>query len=283
MGEFQRFVVVKRLHEHALHDEGSEQRLLAEAQLAGFVHHANVVSMHQAGSDEEGDYLVCDYVEGESLAGLIEHARGRGKPPPAIVARILLDGLVGLHAAHEAVDAGGAPLGMLHRDVSMDNLLVGRDGVTRLSDFGIAKSVQTSVVTEQGMLQGKLIYFSPEYHVDQILFRRILGTVNNAIYLKPQVAYWLGLTEARQLGVQASLIYSLANVTVSTPGNALSYGLELNIGATYRNPTDGFFAGATWGILWPLAALDRPAEIWDTDADDADTAQVIRTFLGIVF
>jgi hypothetical protein len=162
-GGFERLVAIKRAHPDSPQSAELSQRFLNEARLAGFVHHANVVSMHQAGSDSEGDYLVCDYVEGESLAGLTERSRVHGKPRPPIVARILLDGLAGLHAAHEAVDPAGAPLGMLHRDVSMDNLLVGRDGVTRLSDFGIAKSRQSSVVTEQGMLQGKLIYFSPEY------------------------------------------------------------------------------------------------------------------------
>jgi serine/threonine protein kinase len=162
-GGFERLVAIKRAHPDSPQSNELSQRFHNEARLAGFVHHANVVSMHQAGSDSEGDYLICDYVEGESLAGLTERARSHGRPRPSIVARILLDGLAGLHAAHEAVDPSGAPLGMLHRDVSMDNLLVGRDGVTRLSDFGIAKSRQTSVVTEQGMLQGKLIYFSPEY------------------------------------------------------------------------------------------------------------------------
>jgi serine/threonine protein kinase len=162
-GGFERLVAIKRAHPDSPQSNELSQRFHNEARLAGFVHHANVVSMHQAGSDSEGDYLICDYVEGESLAGLTERARSQGRPRPSIVARILLDGLAGLHAAHEAVDPSGAPLGMLHRDVSMDNLLVGRDGVTRLSDFGIAKSRQTSVVTEQGMLQGKLIYFSPEY------------------------------------------------------------------------------------------------------------------------
>jgi serine/threonine-protein kinase len=162
-GGFERLVAIKRAHPSSSQSEELSQRFLNEARLAGFVHHANVVSMHQAGSDAEGEYLICDYVEGESLAGLTERGRSWGKPPPAVVVRILLDGLAGLHAAHEAVDASGVPLGMLHRDVSMDNLLVGLDGVTRLSDFGIAKSAVSSVVTEQGMLQGKLIYFSPEY------------------------------------------------------------------------------------------------------------------------
>jgi uncharacterized protein (TIGR04551 family) len=128
--------------------------------------------------------------------------------------------------------------------------------------------------------------FSPEYHVDQILFRRLLGTITNAAYFKPQIAYWLGLAEGRQVGVTAAVIYSLALEPVSTPGNSLSYGIEMNLGLTYRNPRDGYYAGAVWGVLWPLGALERLQTNLATEGisrQDVDTAQVIRTFLGIQF
>ncbi len=166
-GGFERLVAIKRAHPVEAPSQEISDRFLNEARLAGFVHHANVVAVHQAGRDEEGHYLICEYVEGESLAGLTDrarsHARTQARIPPGIVARIVLDGLAGLHAVHEAVDAEGRPLGMLHRDVSMDNLLVGRDGVTRLADFGIAKSTASKIVTGEGVRHGKLIYFSPEY------------------------------------------------------------------------------------------------------------------------
>jgi uncharacterized protein (TIGR04551 family) len=127
-------------------------------------------------------------------------------------------------------------------------------------------------------------HFSPEYHVDSILFREILGTVSNAVYFKPAVAYWIDLQKNRQVGINGSVIYSLAQVPVSTPGNALGYGVEMNVGANYRNTTDGFYAGMTWGVLWPLGALSRPANIWtQNDASDAHAAQVLRGFLGVKF
>jgi serine/threonine-protein kinase len=83
--------------------------------------------------------------------------------PLPIVVRIVLDGLSGLHAAHEAKDASGQSMRILHRDVSRQNLIVGRDGVTRLSDFGISKSTLHSTVTNQNYIAGKLIYMPPEY------------------------------------------------------------------------------------------------------------------------
>jgi uncharacterized protein (TIGR04551 family) len=131
--------------------------------------------------------------------------------------------------------------------------------------------------------------FSPDYHVDQILFRRIIGSVTNAIYVKPQMTYWLDLAEQRQLGLSAAFIYSLAPVPVATPGNALSYGVEMNLGLTYRNPADGFFANLTWAVLWPLGALNRPdhatssgTPLWPR-SQDASSAQAVRAFVGILF
>ena len=125
--------------------------------------------------------------------------------------------------------------------------------------------------------------FSPEYHVDSILFRHLLGTVTNAFYFKPALAYWIDLQKNRQIGLNGSAIYSIAQVPVSTPGNSLSYGLELNVGANYRNTTDGFYAGMTWAVLFPMGALDRPSSIWGTSAADSKAAQALRGFLGVKF
>jgi uncharacterized protein (TIGR04551 family) len=125
-------------------------------------------------------------------------------------------------------------------------------------------------------------HFSPDYHVDEILFRHILGTVTNAIYIKPQTAYWFDLGRTRALGLNGSVIYSMAQVPVSTPGNDLMYGLEMDVGAGYRNTAEGFYAGFTWGVLWPLGALNRPSPLWTT-AEDASVAQILRIYMGVKF
>jgi uncharacterized protein (TIGR04551 family) len=132
-------------------------------------------------------------------------------------------------------------------------------------------------------------HFSPDYHVDEILYRRILGTVSNAIYFKPSIAYWLDLdsSKIREVGVSGSVIYSLAPVPVSTPGNALSYGVEMDLGLHYRNLRENFFAGFTWGVFWPMGALARSQvdvsdSLWKYP-EDANAAQVVRTFVGIKF
>jgi uncharacterized protein (TIGR04551 family) len=131
-------------------------------------------------------------------------------------------------------------------------------------------------------------HFSPDYHIDEILFRHIMGTITNAIYVKPQAAYWFDLGQTRAVGIQGGIIYSAAQVPVSTPGNSINYGLEVNAGVTYRNTGEGFYGGATWGFLFPLGALDRPASLWgsslgDGGSTDASTAQILRIFMGVRF
>jgi len=133
--------------------------------------------------------------------------------------------------------------------------------------------------------------FSPDYHVDQIFFRHLLGTVTNAVYLKPAASYWVDLLQGRQLGFSGSVIYSMAQVPVATPGNDLNYGLEMDVGANYRNTQEGFFAGLNWGVFWPFGALNRPADIWNPSgavgpanfSQDAKAAQVLRGNVGIRF
>jgi uncharacterized protein (TIGR04551 family) len=132
-------------------------------------------------------------------------------------------------------------------------------------------------------------HFSPEYHVDEILFRRIMGTVSNAVYFKPNIAYWLDLDsrKEREVGFSGSVIYSMAMVPVATPGNALNYGVEMDVGLQYRNLRENIYAGLTWGVFWPMAALKRPLvsasqPLWG-NPEDANASQVVRTFVGIRF
>jgi uncharacterized protein (TIGR04551 family) len=125
-------------------------------------------------------------------------------------------------------------------------------------------------------------HFSPDYHVDEIFFRHIYGTVTNAIYVKPQVAYWFDLGRTRAIGISGNVLYSVAQVPVSTPGNALNYGVETDLNLGYRNTGEGFYAGATWGVFFPLSALDRGA-FWGSDAASASTAQILRVHFGVKF
>lgn len=164
-GPLERLVVVKRLHEHLVNDPDACQRLLEEAELAGYVHHANVVGVQHVGRDERGPFLVLDYVDGASLGNLAVAASPM-RIPEAILLRVFLDCLAGLSAIHGTKDNRKRPLNILHRDVTPENILVGFDGVARLGDFGIAKSSRSAVKTAPLQLIGKLPYMAPEY-IDQ--------------------------------------------------------------------------------------------------------------------
>ena len=163
-GGFERLVVLKRIHPHLAEEKaGLVSMLRDEARLASLVRHPNVVSVIDVVEDEGQLVLVLEYVEGVSLAQLMSRAKDANVLlPPAIVSRIVADALRGLHAAHEARDADGNPLQMVHRDVSPQNILVGADGITRIIDFGVAKAEGRSVMTTSGMMKGKLTYLSPE-------------------------------------------------------------------------------------------------------------------------
>ncbi|MGE0791278.1 MAG: serine/threonine-protein kinase [Sandaracinaceae bacterium] len=161
-GRFRRLYAFKRLHPHLI-DEDFESMFFDEARIAGLIDHPNVVSVLDVGRDHEGPYLVMPYVHGLSLAQLIKLACNASfSIPAAVVARIGLDVARGLHAAHEVRSAAGELLGLVHRDVSPQNILVGFDGVARITDFGVAKALGQSTRTSTGVAKGKHSYMSPE-------------------------------------------------------------------------------------------------------------------------
>lgn len=156
---FQREVALKLMHSHLRTEENWTHELIEEAQLASRIRHPNVVQVLDLGDDPFGVYLVMDYVEGDTLSGVVR--RSTERIPLPIAMRILGDALAGLHAAHELADEG-RPLELVHRDFSPSNILVGVDGATRLADFGIAKAANRQASTREGFIKGKLAYMSPE-------------------------------------------------------------------------------------------------------------------------
>ncbi len=162
-GRFVRLYAVKRLHAQYRGDDDFLSMFLDEARVAGLVRHPNVVSVLDVGQDDEGPYLVMEFVEGVSVEALIRRTVVRNEMIPMQVAlRIAVQIARGLHAAHELRDASGQPLGLVHRDVSPQNVLVGYDGISRVTDFGVAKAFGRVTKTSTGVLKGKLGYMAPE-------------------------------------------------------------------------------------------------------------------------
>jgi len=159
-GGLERLYAVKVMHEHLAEEPEALKMLVDEANIASKLHHPNVVAIVDRGVHLGNHYLVMDYVEGCSFKQLL--SRNKRTRHPRLVLPIVLDALRGLHAAHELTDAAGVPQQLVHRDFSPHNLLVGTDGLCRVTDFGIAKVRDRLTHTQSRIQKGKIAYMAPE-------------------------------------------------------------------------------------------------------------------------
>ncbi|WP_437955850.1 protein kinase [Sorangium sp. So ce119] len=188
-GGFERLVALKMMHPHIAAEPEFVAMFLDEARLAARVRHPNVVATFDLVEDPL--FLVMEYIEGPSLHLLLRTcARAKRPLPLGIALRIFLDVLAGLHAAHELTGSEGEPLHLVHRDVSPQNVLVGIDGVSRITDFGVARAETRLMSTRGNALKGKLAYMAPEQIRAQQIDRR------SDVY-SAGVVLWEMLTEER--------------------------------------------------------------------------------------
>ena len=155
-------VVVKRILPAFTTSRRFRSMFIDEAQLATRLNHPNVVQVYEFSNEgDEGHILAMEYVEGCDLGQFMSAAKGKGRLiPPWASAFIVAEAAKGLHYAHEKRDEGGAPLDIVHRDVSPQNVLLSFEGVVKIADFGIASARLTD--EEEGVLKGKFGYMSPE-------------------------------------------------------------------------------------------------------------------------
>ncbi|HEY4120803.1 MAG TPA: serine/threonine-protein kinase [Byssovorax sp.] len=169
---FQKLVAIKTMLPHLSDDARFEQMFLDEARLASRVRHPHVVEIHDLGEQDDVLYLVMEWIDGETLASVLR--RANGPVPPAIASRLVQQACAGLHAAHELCDDDGEPLGLVHRDVSPQNVLVTRQGAVKIVDFGIAKALRRIAgETAVGSVKGKVPYMAPEQALAQPMDRRV--------------------------------------------------------------------------------------------------------------
>jgi len=144
-----------------------------EVHLVRAIHHPNVVEIYDVGDADGMMWMSMEWVEGESLHTVIAEAGKRRAIPPELAVRIIADAAAGLHAAHELKDADGSLRGVVHRDVSPHNILIGSNGLVKLVDFGVAKAIgRVSEATRAGQLKGKFGYMSPEQALGKQVDRR---------------------------------------------------------------------------------------------------------------
>lgn len=170
LGGFNKLVVLKRLESS---DDAFRAMFLDEARLAALLQHPNVVHTYEV-SEAGGSYLIAmEYLDGQPLDKVVREALKLGQPLEArLCVRIVADALSGLHYTHELKDYEGAPLHIVHRDISPHNLFVTYTGAVKVLDFGVARTAIKTSQTEAGVLKGKLAYMAPEQAAAQPVDRR---------------------------------------------------------------------------------------------------------------
>lgn len=160
---FERHVVIKRIRDEQARDPRFVRMFLDEARLAASLHHHNIVQVHDIGQDDGEYFFAMEYVHGTDLRKLLAHVSELDEQIPfEHCVTIAIHAAAALHYAHEHRSADRRPLGIVHRDVSPANILVGYDGHVKVIDFGIAKLEQPSADGETGLMKGKVAYMSPE-------------------------------------------------------------------------------------------------------------------------
>ena len=171
---FEKYVVVKCLHDHLADDPEFVKMFLDEARLAAHLDHSNIVQTMELGEHENRYYMVMEFLAGLSLSMMCRRATERlsgGRLPAPLVLNMMAQACGGLHYAHER-QINGKPLGIVHRDISPQNLVVSFEGVVKIVDFGIAKAELRETKTRTGTIKGKFAYMSPEQCVANNVDRR---------------------------------------------------------------------------------------------------------------
>jgi eukaryotic-like serine/threonine-protein kinase len=164
LDEAGRTVVVKRMLPSLAEDSEFVAMFQREAALTARMRHPNIVRVFDYGDYEGEQYLTMEYLHGQDLGSLMSAIAPAGPPPPGFGAYVVLEMCRALEYAHGLKDDHGAPLNLIHRDVSLSNVMLGFDGSVKLLDFGVAKALadQRAGGTQAGILKGKWAYVAPE-------------------------------------------------------------------------------------------------------------------------
>jgi serine/threonine-protein kinase len=163
LGAFERHVVLKTILRERATDQRFVTMFLDEAKLAATLNHQNIAQVYEVDQADGAYFMAMEYVHGENARAILETTLRRGWTIPLELAVMIISGAAaGLHHAHERRGKNGAPLNIVHRDVSPANIMVGYDGSVKVLDFGIAKAEERATKTVGGTIKGKYGYMSPE-------------------------------------------------------------------------------------------------------------------------
>ena len=271
---FEKLVAVKTILPHLANDPHFETMFLDEAWIASEIVHPNIAQVFDLGEQDGVLYLVCEWLDGESLAMLRRRVNQAGdQMPVAIALRIMGDVCAGLHAAHELRDSTGQPLQVVHRDVSPQNIVVTDGGAVKVIDFGVAKALNRAMgETVAGKLKGKVQYMAPEQARSGSIDRRAdLWSVGAVLYhlLAGRVPY-----EAESpLAVLDTLLSGAPPPPL--PGHVPLGVCEIVMQALAHEPIDRYQTAAEMQMAIALALRDVSIPV-----TDAALASYVSKYLG---
>jgi len=170
---FEKLLVVKKILNQYLENEEFITMFLDEARLAAKLDHPNIVRIYDLGKQEKNYYIAMEYIPGEDLRTILRKVSKQSKLVPQQHSLHIVSSVCeALDYAHKKKNSAGEPLGVIHRDISPQNVMVSYEGNVKLLDFGIAKASTQSNETEAGVLKGKYAYMSPEQAKGQKLDNR---------------------------------------------------------------------------------------------------------------
>jgi serine/threonine-protein kinase len=250
--ELDRPVAIKRMAENLAANDEFKQRFLREARLAARLSHANIVAVYDVGEDDRRPFIVMEYVEGETLADLL---RRRGRLEPETAVALALQVCAGLETAHEA--------GLVHRDVKPQNLLVTPGGTVKIADFGIARSLDGTQLTQAGTVLGTAAYLAPEqaagetvtsaadvYALGAVLYELLTGR-------PPFVADSLAELVARQREGTIAPVRELAPDVPAATEDAVMHALARD--PEYRPPSAAALADELQSPPTAVTMVERPS------------------------
>jgi serine/threonine-protein kinase len=254
--QFQRVVVVKRILPQFAAKPSFVQMFIDEARLCGRLSHPNIIQVYEFGNQDNQYFITMEYVEGRSLGHIMQKlAERKERLPPIIGAEIMRQICRGLAYAHGLCAEDGKPLGIIHRDLSPANLLVGFSGSVKVLDFGIARMENRfrSGVTDPGQVKGKSAYLAPEQLTGKAVDQRAdiftLGIVLHEM-LSGQRLFRVGNTTADIQRIRAMPIRSPSQVNPGVPVRLdaiVLRALRRERDERYQNATD--MADALEGFL----------------------------------
>lgn len=167
---FQKLLVVKRILPHLSEEDEFLKMFLDEARIAALLNHPNIAQTYESGDVDGVYFMAMEYVQGEPISRVVRKAHETlGGMPTALIVRIVADAAGALDYVHAARSPSGRPLGLIHRDVSPQNVMVSFHGTVKLIDFGVAKASNKLSMTSVGSIKGKYAYMSPEQATGQPL------------------------------------------------------------------------------------------------------------------